>query len=279
MCRRCPPAPCVAAAHTVPSQIPKCWLPRYIRRSRIQRPRRPLSLRFNGKLRLKGLKSGIKAAVARLLAPGRHMSGAGGGLEPRPRARQCCQGCARMDPPQRVCSCVWVSLGVSVHMLVCAGVHVFAGACARVCGCACVCTRVHKWLWCRYMRVHMCIFGGAHLYACAPVLWGAHLEKTQGSWSSGVSSPGLCPWGLGSTGGSSPSRSSRFSPGTGQRLACAAPQHLLIPAGCALSSAAAAPVSPGRSTPRVQGQVWGHSSRTGAPTWPCGAWSRCLEVI
>lgn len=70
VCRRCPPSPRVAAVYTMLLQIPKHWLPRYIRRSHIQRPWCPLSLRFNGKLRLKGLKSGIKAAVAQLLAAG-----------------------------------------------------------------------------------------------------------------------------------------------------------------------------------------------------------------
>lgn len=68
-----PPLP---AALTVPWQIPKRWVPRRVRRSRLQRPSRPLpfklSLRFNGKPwpRLKGLKSGIKAALARLLPDG-----------------------------------------------------------------------------------------------------------------------------------------------------------------------------------------------------------------
>lgn len=107
VCHRCPPGPCVAAAHTVPLQIPKCWLPRYIRRSRIQRPRHPLSLRFNGKLRLKGLKSGIKAAVARLLAAGEaHEWGGWGAGDAAPslavlpgRTLAVC-----------VCTCVWVSL-------------------------------------------------------------------------------------------------------------------------------------------------------------------------
>ena len=74
--------PCTAAVCTVPLQIPRHWLPRYIRRSHIQRPWRPLSLQFNGKLPLKGLKSGIKAAVARLLAAGdahERVRGAGAG--------------------------------------------------------------------------------------------------------------------------------------------------------------------------------------------------------
>lgn len=56
VCRQCPPGPCIAAAYTVPLQILERWLPRYIRRSHVWRPWRPLSLQFNGKLQLKGLK-------------------------------------------------------------------------------------------------------------------------------------------------------------------------------------------------------------------------------
>lgn len=83
-----PPVP--ASLQLTRLQIPKLWLPRYIRRSHIHHPWRPLSLQFNGKLRLKGLKSGIKAAVARLLAAGdahRRIRGAGAGaMAPSPAA-------------------------------------------------------------------------------------------------------------------------------------------------------------------------------------------------
>lgn len=90
VCQWCSPSPCIAAAYMVLLQVPKLWLPRYIRRSHIHHPWRPLSLQFNGKLRLKGLKSGIKAAVARLLAAGdahRRVRGAGAGaMAPSPAA-------------------------------------------------------------------------------------------------------------------------------------------------------------------------------------------------
>lgn len=145
-----------------------------------------------------------------------------------------------------------------VHVCGCLSRGVCAHACVRRGACVWMCMCVHtrvctSWLWCEYMRVHMCIFGDAHLCACMPVLWGAHLEKTQGSWSSGVSSPGLCPCGLGPSGGSSPSRISRLSLGTRQGLACAAPQHL-IPVGCTPSGAAAGPCPQAGAPPGCRGR-------------------------
>lgn len=73
------PHPPVPAVHMVPVplKILKRWLPRFIRRSHIPCPSRLLSLQIQGRLQLKGLKSGIKATVARLLVPGVHVNETG----------------------------------------------------------------------------------------------------------------------------------------------------------------------------------------------------------
>lgn len=293
VCQWCPPSPCVTAAYTVPLQIPKCWLPRYIRRSHVQHPRRPLSLRFNGKLWLRGLKLGIKAAVARLLATGdahERVRGVGGWSQ----ARQCCQGCARSDPPSSVCvyahicvhSCVWMSWGGGRCTCLCVQV------CLCVCRCIYMCVWIcmHKWLWCKYMHVRTCRLGGcipacvhAHLRVCMHAsAMGVHAWRSPRAAGGQGFQPQVAPVGGLVLPAAPACSSSNLSLGTrsGARLALF-PDISSASAGCMLRGAAAAPVSPGRSTSRAwgtQGQVWGCSSGASAPVWPHGAGSQCFGV-
>lgn len=142
--------------------------------------------------------------------------------------------------------------------------------CRCVCGCACMHTHVCAQVvvvpvrTCAHVRVRGCI--PAYVCVC-PCRGCAHPEKPQGSWNSGVSSPGLCPWGARSHRLLQPPAEAAASPRAGGRSGAwlaPLPDISLAPAGCALSGAAAAPVSPGWSTPRAwgtQGWVWGCSSR------------------
>lgn len=185
-----------------------------------------------------------------------------GAMAPVP---QHCWGYERSDP----------------HLL-CAGVCILThpcrclwGVCTRLClqvfmavdvpACICTCAQVVVVWVDAYACVH---FGGAWLCVCVHThAVGVHTwrspraDRTQGYSVLGCACGGLSPTSCCSLAQKQPLLHEWGS-------VSSTPQHPLGPTGCTPSDAAPASVFSDWSTPGIwgmQGQVWGHSSRTSAP--------------
>lgn len=178
---------------------------------------------------------------------------------------QHCWGCARSDSLlcagdcvlTHLCRCLWAGctpLCVQVDVHVCGGACVYLHMCTRGCDVGrCMCS---------------CAFWGLHgsVCVCTPCHGCVHLEKSQGRQSLGILGSGLCLGGLSPTSCSSPAQEQPLLHEWGS--VSSIPQHPLSPAACTPSDAAPAPMLPSWSTPGawgMQGQLWGHFSRTAAP--------------